>query len=348
MLGCLGASLAAVVVAFELAGVQPIGAMVLCWFFGFMAVYGGVTASRHGVIVAKDRLATVCIWGGASFALFPLIEIILQVVVKGLPVVAAHFPAFFVHSMPTAGPTDPVWKGGVEAAIIGSVEQVGLATLYTIPVAVLTATFLSESATMFSRLVRTIVDCMMGTPSIIAGLFVYLFWVQPRHTNGYSGFAASIALAVLMLPIMIRTAEEVIRVVPDALREAALALGAPRWRVCVRVVLPTVRSGLITAVILGIALAVGETAPTLFTAHGPLTAVNVNPFHGPQSNLPLMVFTLIFISSDNYVRDAWGAAFVLVFLVLALFVVARLVGSSRPGRHRLHLRRRPTQEVVSP
>ena len=155
----------------------------------------------------------------------------------------------------------------------------------------LTATFLSETSNAFSRLVRTIVDCMMGTPSIIAGIFVYLFWVEPKGSNGFSGFAASIALAILMLPIMIRTAEEVIRVVPGSLREAALALGSPRWRVSLRVVLPTARSGLLTAVILGVALAVGETAPALFTAHGS-PRYNFNPFSGPQANLPLQAFQL--------------------------------------------------------
>ncbi|HXY28309.1 MAG TPA: phosphate ABC transporter permease PstA, partial [Acidimicrobiales bacterium] len=221
--------------------------------------------------------------------------------------------------------------GGMGNAIVGTVEQVGLATLYTVPISILTATFLSETTGAFSRFVRTIVDCMMGTPSIIAGLFIFLIWVEPRKTNGYSGFAASLALAVLMLPLMIRTAEEVIRVVPGSLREAALALGSPRWKVSLRIVLPTVRSGLLTAVILGVALAVGETAPTIFTAHGS-EVYNFNPFHGVQANLPLASFQIIQSSSSSLVRQAWGGAFILVFMVLGLFIAARVVGSSRPGR----------------
>jgi phosphate transport system permease protein len=297
------------------------------------------------VRIAKDRLATVGIIGGASVALFPLFEIIISVVLQGAPVVFSHFPGFLIHDLATAGPSAPVWQGGMGHAIVGTVEQVGLATMFTVPISILTAIFLSETASAFSRLVRTIVDCMMGTPSIIAGLFVYLFWVEPRGTNGFSGFAASIALAILMLPIMIRTAEEVIRVVPGSLREAALALGAPRWRVSLRIVLPTARSGLLTAVILGVALAVGETAPALFTAHG-YQGYNFDPFSGPQANLPLQAFQLIQSPNANQVREGWGGAFILVSLVLALFVAARLVGSSSPGSRRRWRRRHTPKEVV--
>jgi len=290
-------------------------------------------------------LATVAIWVGASVALFPLIEILISVAVQGAPVVFSHFPAFLVHDMSTAAPSDPVWKGGMGHAIVGTIEQVGLATLYTVPVSILTATYLSESSSVFSRLVRTIVDSMMGTPSIIAGIFVYLFWVQPRGSSGFSGFAASVALAILMLPVMIRTAEEVIRVVPGTLREAALAMGSPRWRVSLQIVLPTVRSGLLTAVILGVALAVGETAPALFTAHGS-ARYNFNPFSGPQANLPLQAFQTILSPNSNQVRDGWGGAFILVSMVITLFIGARLIGSTRPGQRRFRIIRRTTKEAV--
>jgi len=352
-LGCLAAAVALIVVVFILTGTPvtwnitsetDLGLLVCC-LLTFLAFYGVLTSRLHGTLVAKDRLATTCIWTLGLVALLPLFQILLKVVVEGLPVVAAHFPVFLIHDMATAGPSAPVWAGGMGNAIIGSVEQVGLATIYTVPISMLTATYLSESSSAFSRLVRTIVDCMMGTPSIIAGLFVFLFWVKPRGTNGYSGFAASIALGILMLPVMIRTAEEVIRVVPGSLREAALALGSPRWKVSLRIVLPTVKSGLLTAAILGVALAVGETAPTLFTAHGS-QEYNFNPFHGVQANLPLQAFQLIFLASKNYVRDAWGGAFILVFLVLTLFVIARILGSSRPGRRRIRIRRRRKEVSV--
>ena len=344
-LGSLIAAGCLVAVAFQFASSRPWGGMIVCWLLAFVVIYGVLTRLLHGARIAKDRLATICIGLGAAVALFPLAEIIISVVVQGAPVVFSHFPAFLVHDMSTTGPSDPVWKGGMGHAIVGTFEQVGLATLYTVPISILTATYLSETSTVFSRLVRTIVDCMMGTPSIIAGLFVYLFWVQRHGTNGYSGFAASIALAILMLPIMIRTAEEVIRVVPGSLREAALALGSPRWRVTLRIVLPTARSGLLTAVILGVALAAGETAPALFTARG-APRYNFNAFSGPQANLPLQAFQSIVSPNNTLVRDGWGGAFILVSMVLALFVAARLVGSSRRGRGRKWLRRRTQKEVV--
>jgi phosphate transport system permease protein len=345
LFGSLVAAGCVVFVAFQFASSRPLDGMIACWLIGFAAIYGVLTRLLHGVRIAKDRLATVFIIIGAAIALFPLLEIIISVIVQGAPVVFSHFPAFLVHDMSTAAPSDPVWKGGMGHAVVGTFEQVGLATAFTVPISVLTATFLSETSSAFSRLVRTIVDCMMGTPSIIAGIFVYLFWVEPRGSSGFSGFAASIALAILMLPIMIRTAEEVLRVVPGSLREAALALGAPRWRVSLRVVLPTARSGLLTAVILGVALAVGETAPALLTAHGS-PRYNFNPFSGPQANLPLQSFQTILSPNANQVRDGWGGAFILVSIVLALFVAARLVGSSRPGGRRRRLPRQTPKEVV--
>jgi phosphate transport system permease protein len=141
------------------------------------------------------------------------------------------------------------------------------------------------------------------------------------------------ALAVMMLPVVTRAALEVVAIVPGSLREAALALGAPQWRVLLRVVLPTARVGLMTAVILGIARIAGETAPVLFNAGG-YAGYNWNPFRGQQDNLPFRIYQLIFQPGVNVIRDAWGVSFVLVLLVLFLFVLARLVGSSRPG-HRL-------------
>lgn len=346
LLGCLGAAVAFVALVFYIANERAPFGFVICSLLTFLALYGVLTRLLHGILVTKDRLAAAVVWVGASIALFPLAQIIVNVTVKGFSVVFSHFPGFLFHTV--QGASQPAWQSGMGNAIVGTVEQVGLATLYTVPISLVTATYLSESNTNLSRIVRTIVDCMMGTPSIIAGIFVYLFWVQPRGTAGYSGFAASLALAVLMLPVMIRTAEEVIRVMPGSLREAALALGSPRWRVSLRVVLPTVRSGLITAVILGVALAVGETAPTLFTAHGNFQHYNFNPFHGVQANLPLQVFEMIELSENVYRQVAWGGAFILVWMVLGLFVLARIVGSSKPGKRRLRLFRRTSKEVVVP
>ena len=227
---------------------------------------------------------------------------------------------------------------------MGTVEQVGLTTFVVVPIAVLTATFLNESSSIFSRVVRTVVDSMTGMPEIIAGLFVYLSWVLPRGTNGKSGFAGSMALGIMMLPFLTRAAQEALRLVPGALREASLALGAPQWRMILRVVLPTARSALITVTILAIARAVGETAAVFFTAGGsPISHYNWNPFKGPQLNLPLYVVQYVNAPSANEVREAWGGALVLVLFILVLFTMARAVGSTgEPGRRRLPWpRRRP-------
>jgi len=339
--GALVAAVATVLVIFLLAGEYPPFGMFVCTVLIFLVLYGLLSWRLHGVLVMKSRLGSAYVWAGGALALFPLVDMVFFIVIRGAPVVASHFPAFLVNDA-VGGPTEPVWKVGVGQAIVGSVEQVALATLYTVPVSILTATYLTEYNTWFTRVVRLIVDAMMGMPSIIAGLFVYLWWVQPRHTGGYSGFAASIALGVLMLPIMIRTSEEVIKVVPGSLREAALALGAPRWRVTLRVVLPTAKSGLITAVILGVALAVGETAPVLFTALGN-NRYNWNPFSGAQADLPLQIIQNIKSSAPNQVREGYGGAFVLIAAVLALFTTARVIGSSKPGRRRIGRRKK---EVV--
>jgi phosphate transport system permease protein len=175
------------------------------------------------------------------------------------------------------------------------------------------------------------VDAMTGSPAIIAGLFVYLLWVVPNHHSGKSGFAAALALSVMMLPIVTRAAQEVIAIVPGSLREASLALGSPQWRSILRVVLPAARVGLVTAVILGVARIAGETAPVLFVAGGN-PSYNWNPFSGQQDNLPFRVYQMIFQPGVNAQADAWGVSFVLVLVVLTLFLLARLIGASSPGR----------------
>jgi phosphate transport system permease protein len=164
---------------------------------------------------------------------------------------------------------------------------------------------------------------MTGIPSIVAGLFVFAFWVLALH-QGFSGFAAGIALSVLMLPVVTRASEEMLRLVPDQLREASLALGIPRWRTIVSIVLPTASSGLTTAVVLAIARVTGETAPLLVTAFG-FEYTNTNPFKGPQSALPLYVYRQASSAFDFNVQRAWGAALTLVVVVVVLIVVARVV-----------------------
>jgi len=327
-------ALAFVWVVFTVAGVSVRGAFfgfLVAWFCTFMVVYGVVCRRQHGTVVMKDRLATVMMWNGALVAFVPLAAVIIYVVVRGAPVALAHFPRFFVGDMSQIGSNNPAVGAG--AAIVGTVEEVALSMALTVPLGVLTATYLVDATGAFARVVSAVVDAMTGAPAIIAGLFIYLLVVAPLKTSGKSGLAAALALAVMMLPIVTRAAQEVIAVVPGSLREAALALGAPRWRVVVQVVLPTARAGLMTAVILGVARVAGETAPVLFNAGGNYY-YNWNPFHGQQDNLPLRIYELIQQPSPTAVRVAWGVSFVLVLVVLILFVVARVAGRSTPGRRR--------------
>ena len=339
LLGSAVAALALAWVIFTIAGVSAPFGLAVVWYVGFFTIYAIVCRQKHGLQLMKDRLATVAMWTGAFIAMVPLVAVIGYVIVKGASVALADFPHFFTADMSQLTATAPVTAVGAGAAIVGTIEQVGIAAILSVPLGILTATYLADSRSLFARVVSYVVDAMTGAPAIIAGLFVYLFWVAPRGHSGKSGLAAGMALAVMMLPVVTRAAQEVVAIVPGSLREAALALGAPQWRVLVRVVLPTARVGLMTAVILGVARIAGETAPVLFNAGGN-DKFNWNPFSGQQDNLPFRVYQLIFQPGINVTRDAWGVSFVLVLLVLMLFVIARLIGSSKPGRRLIPIRRR--------
>jgi phosphate transport system permease protein len=330
MAGAAGAAFCLVWLSFAIAGVTgPLG-FAFCCLLGFLVFYATICWLLYGVLAMKDRMATVAIWSGALIAFVPLVAVIAYVIIQGVSVVWAGFPGFFYKDFSDYTAQVPVTTVGAGAAIVGTVEQVGLATLFTVPLGILTATYLVNKRNVFANLVSYVVDAMTGSPAIIAGLFIYLLWVKPQKEMGQTGFAAALALSVMMLPIVTRTAQEVIAIVPSSLREAALALGSPDWRSTLRVILPTARVGLITAMILGVARVAGETAPVLFTAGGNPN-YNWNPFVGRQDDLPLRVYQLIFQPGVNPTREAWGIAFVLVLVVLVLFVVARLIGSKRPG-----------------
>ena len=328
--GSLVAAVALVWLCFTVAGIAgPLG-FTVCVVIAFLTIYGVICWQRYGVLHMKDRLATLAIWTGAIVAMIPLVAVILYVLLRGGAVLLAHFPHFFYADMSNLTATSPVTAVGAGAAIVGTVEQVGLATIITVPLGILTATYLVNNQNAFARVVSNVVDAMTGSPAIIAGLFIYLLWVVPQKQNGQTGFAAALSLAVMMLPIVTRASQEVISIVPGSLREASLALGSPQWRSIVRVILPTARVGLITAMILGIARVAGETAPVLFTAGGN-AKYNWNPFSGKQDDLPLRVYELIFQPGINTTRDAWGVACMLVLVVLTLFILARLIGAKKPG-----------------
>jgi phosphate transport system permease protein len=324
------AALALVWAPFHLIGLNaPLG-FVVCWFGAFTTIYGIVVRQRRGALELKDALATVFITAGTVVALLPLGFLLYYLVKLGHQALFAGFPHFLTHDLRNFQPLSPVSNAGMSHAMIGTVEQVGIATAATVPVGILAATYLNEVGGRFASIVRTVADAMTGLPSIIAGLVVYTAWVLGAQHGHYSGLAAAMALSIVMLPTIVRTAEEVLRIVSDSLREAALALGAPEWRTVLQVVIPTARTGLVTAAILGVARAVGETAPVLLTAFG-AQRTNVNPLSGPQADLPLQVYLLIRSPRSSNVAVAWGGALLLMIIILTLFSLARILGSGGPG-----------------
>ena len=289
------------------------------WLAGFLAVYRTVVGRSNGPVAATDRVMTVVIGVGAAISVAALAWVVLFVFGKGIGKLRL---SFFREDMASVGPLDA--GGGAKHAMIGTLQQVGIATALSVPAAILTAIYLHEIKGRMSPVIRFFVDAMSGLPSIVAGLLVYTVWIL-RFGMGYSGFAASMALTILMLPTVTRTAEEILRTVPETLREAALALGAPQWRVVLRVVVPTAASGLMTAAILGVARAIGETAPVLLTAQY-AAATNTNVFKGKQATLPMFVYQLIRQPNQTQIDRAWTGALTLLLMVLVLFVLARYIG----------------------
>ena len=313
------------------------GASAFGFFLGsyvtFLVIFAAVTADRVGRLVATDRLMTVVVVSAATVVFIPLVLLIGYILVEGLK---ALRPGFFFNDQQGVTPIMPATSGGGYHAIIGTIEQVGLALLWSLPLALAAAVFLNESRSKWRRPVRIFVDAMSGLPSIVAGLFIFATLILPFAKSGnplfgYNGFMASLALAITMLPTITRTVEVVLRLVPDGLREASLALGASRARTVWSVVFPTSRTGMTTAVVLGIARAVGETAPLLFTSFG-YDLMNSNPFAGSQESLPLFVYRNIRKPDISAVQRGFAGALVLMLIVLGLFAIARFIGRDRSKR----------------
>jgi phosphate transport system permease protein len=298
-------------------------------FVLFLVLLFIVTSDQQGRTAATDRVATAIVVTGAGALLVPLAWILGYVVVKGIQALRL---TFFIHDQRGITPILPATAGGGYHAIIGTIEQVGLALLWSLPLAMLAAIFLNESRSRWHRPVRIVVDAMSGLPSVLAGLFIYATLILPFAKSislfSFNGFMASLALALIMVPTITRTVEVVLRLVPDGLREASLALGSSKARTTWSVVLPTARTGITTAVILGIARAVGETAPLLFTAFG-YDLVNSNAFNGPQESLPLFVYRNIRKPDQSAIARGFAGALVLMMIVLLLFGLARFIGRDR-------------------
>jgi phosphate transport system permease protein len=300
----------------------------LCWYACLLGLYWVVTAQAVDRIAATDRVISVLMVTGAAIVLGLVAFIVLWVAWKGVPYLSW---SLFIHDQKAFIPSDPniLHKIGVAHQIVGTVEEVGIAAAIAIPVAVTTAVFLNEVRGRGTRMVRTVVTAMSGLPAIVAGLFIYALFVEDGLTR-YAGILAAMALFILILPSVTRTTEEVLRIVPGGLREASLALGSSEFRTVWSVVLPTARSGIITASLLGVAIAVGETAPLLFTSFGS-SVMNANPFHGAQGALPLGIYDNVRQAGPVLKELAYATATILLGLVLILFVLARLLGRQRTG-----------------
>ncbi len=284
----------------------------------------GELVARFGVSAArrrKDRVARGTLLAATILALIPLVLIVFYLLKKGL---GAWSSSFF-----TTDPTGNTFFknssiGGIKSAILGTIEMVALASAIAVPIGVAVAVWLVEygKSSWFAHAVRFFVDVLTGVPSIVFGLFIYIVLVVGTGSS-FAGYKGSLALSLLMLPVVIRSAEVILLLVPAGLRESALALGAPRWKVIFSIVLPTALPGMVTGVLLAVARAAGETAPLLFTAAS--TKNTSYDLSGFMNSLPVQIYSDVTSPTTAVVNRAWGAALTLVVLILALNLIARLI-----------------------
>lgn len=319
---------------FTIAPLSGVITFALIAYVFFLVFYALLTALEDDREAIKDRLASVIVRTAAVVIFSTLVFIVVFTFGRGLEALP-HWN-FFTEDMSEAGPLDPLSKGGITHAIVGSLIQIGIALAITIPLGLITAVFLNEMPGKYSRFVRTMVEAMTALPSIVAGLFIYatailMFGVQK------SGFAAALAISVMMLPIMIRASDVVLRIVPSTLKEASLGLGAGAWKTAWMVTLPTARSGLTTAIILATARGVGETSPVLLTS-GFTATMNVDPMKDSMVSLPLAIFQFVKSPEPTMIARGFGTAAVLMSLVLILFLLARILGTENNVFTRLNKR----------
>ncbi len=249
----------------------------ICWYALFLAIYFAMARMQWNKLEARNRLAAVAFGTGGVLAVVIVLDQIGYSLFRGVS--AVGHVNFWTQSMAFAGPDTPMTVGGVLHAIVGSVEQIGLATFFSVPLGITAALFLIEIGGGLARVVRTIVEAMTALPDLVAGLFIYVTLILGLGVSK-SGFCAALAIGVTIMPIVARASEVVLRIVPGTLREGSYALGGSQWRTVRDVILPTARSGLATAVVLAMARGIGETAPVLLVA-GYTKELNANPFAGP-------------------------------------------------------------------
>ena len=328
----LGAGASAIAVTFLLFGLlaplQGSVGFVVVSFLVFLGLYALLVSLTNPTPIVIDKVMTAILAASAALALAALASVVAFTLWRGRDALVTW--NLYTEDMSEAGPADPLSVGGIQHSIIGTLIIIAIAIVLTVPLGIACAVFLNETRGRFNRLVRTVVDAMSALPSILAGLFIFATFILilgiPR-----SGLAAALAVSIMMLPIIIRSADVVIRLVPGNLREASASLGAPERRTVWHVVLPTARPGLGTAVILGVARGIGETAPVLLTS-GFASTLNVNPLRDPMVSLPLSVFEFVQSPQPALIARGFATAAVLMVLVLVLFAVARLIGGRPAGQ----------------
>ena len=302
-------------------------AIFVVFFLVYMLMTSSIKGFQLGSAAAKDALVNSLVAFGAIGTVIPIASILFTVVQKGLPGISLNL---FVSDMSMATPTDPLNNGGLLHAITGTLALVTLALIMSVPIGILTALYLTEIKGKFTAPIRFLVQAMSGVPSIVAGLFILSAILYPI-TKSFSGFMGALALTILMIPTIARTSEEVLNLIPNDLREAGVALGGTQWRTVAMIVLPAAKSGLITAVILGVARIAGETAPLLLLTGGG-DKINANAFSGPLGSLPYYIWKSFNDGSPEAITRAWAGLLVLVGLVLVLFTMARYLGTKKSSK----------------
>jgi phosphate transport system permease protein len=319
--------LGAIVASFLFVAATPMKgklAYFFTFFFFYMCATAGYKLVTRGNMAARDALVSSVVSIGAVATLIPIISILATVVSKGVK--GLHW-SLFTTDMSLATPTDPIVAGGLLHAITGTITLVVLSLIISVPIGILTALYMTEIKGRLIGPIRFLVQAMSGVPSIVAGLFILSSVLYPI-TKAYSGFMGVLALSILMIPTIARTSEEVLNLIPNDLREAGVALGGTQWRTVAMIVLPAAKSGLVTAMILGVARIAGETAPLLLLTGGG-DRVNPNPFDGPMGSLPYYIWKSFNAGSPEAITRAWAGLLVLVLLVLILFTAARMLGGKK-------------------
>lgn len=324
----LVAAVAAVAIGAGLALVLGGGVVVAAFLaiVAFVILLPGWSRAVEGSRSAVDRLVASLVWVALLAAVVPLVSLLWTVVSNGAPAMNAEF---FTYSMRSVFGDS---QGGIYHALIGTVLITLAATVISVPIGIFTAIYLVEygAKNRLARSITFLVDVMTGIPSIVAGLFAYALFVLFFGPGVRMGLGGAIALSLLMIPVVVRSTEEMLKLVPSELREAAYALGVPKWRTITKVVLPTAMSGIVTGVTLAIARVIGETAPLLIIA-GKTDSVNFNLFDERMATLPVFIYysyTQPGIPATAGYERAWGAALVLIAIVMLLNILARVIGKA--------------------